>query len=64
MEYFKRFFGNKYIGMLIGSLALTALGMFFDEMRDEMRDEEIIDETAENIIKRLEKEGYIKKNKK
>lgn len=64
MEYFKRFFGNKYIGMFIGSLALTALGMFFDEMRDEMRDEEIIDETAENIIKRLEKEGYIKKNKK
>ena len=64
----RRFFNKKTLGLFGASLLLTAVSAIFDESRDEMRTNEIIDETTERqteaLIRRLEKEGYIKKDKK
>ena len=51
---FKRFLGNKFVGLFLTSLASAAITMVFDEIRDEKRVTEIIEETVEATLKKKE----------
>ena len=64
MDIFKKIFNKKTLGLFGASLLLSAFSMVFDDTRDGIRDQEMIDETAEEIIKKLKKEGYISKKDK